>query len=99
MPALLVRDLDQVVSPAGVGAPLRGRALAEVRVLERGYILCENGRIAAVGSMADLDAASLPNDVLELDSGLALPFVGAWVLDVDLPGGRIVVAPGSSDDG
>lgn len=67
MPALLVRDLDQVVSPAGVGAPLRGRALAEVRVLERGYVLCENGRIAAVGSMADLDAASLPDDVLELD--------------------------------
>ena len=67
MPALLVRDLDQVVSPAGVGAPLRGRALAEVRVLERGYVLCENGRIAAVGSMADLDAASIPNDVLELD--------------------------------
>ena len=67
MPALLVRDLDQVVSPAGVGAPLRGRALAEVRVLERGYVLCENGRIAAVGSMADLDAASFPDDVVELD--------------------------------
>ena len=67
MPALLVRDLDQVVSPAGVGAPLRGRALAEVRVLERGYVLCEKGRIAAVGSMADLDAASFPDDVVELD--------------------------------
>ena len=67
MPALLVRDLDQVVSPAGVGAPLRGRALAEVRVLERGYVLCEKGRIAAVGSMADLDAASFQDDVVELD--------------------------------
>ncbi len=67
MPALLVRDLAQVVSPAGVGAPLRRRALAEVRVLERGYVLCENGRIAAVGSMADLDQASLPNDLVELD--------------------------------
>jgi 16S rRNA processing protein RimM len=34
------------------------------------------------------------NDVLELDSGLLLPFVGACVRQVDLDGRRIVVEPG-----
>jgi 16S rRNA processing protein RimM len=37
------------------------------------------------------------NDVLELDSGLALPLVEACVRKVDLEGGRIVVAPGFAD--
>ena len=37
------------------------------------------------------------NDVLELDTGLALPFVGACVLDVDLEAGRIVVARGFAE--
>jgi 16S rRNA processing protein RimM len=39
------------------------------------------------------------NDVIELDSGLALPFVAACVLDVDLERGAIVVAPGFADHG
>jgi 16S rRNA processing protein RimM len=34
------------------------------------------------------------NDVLELDSGLALPLVDACVLEVDLDAGRILVARG-----
>jgi imidazolonepropionase len=67
MTALLLRDLDQVVSPAGASAPLRGRALGEVAVLERGYVLCEGGRIARVGAMADLAAADVPSAVAEVD--------------------------------
>ena len=42
-------------------------------------------------------AAVLPgpaNDVLELDSGLLLPLVEACVREVDLGGGRILIAPG-----
>jgi 16S rRNA processing protein RimM len=39
------------------------------------------------------------NDVLELDSGRLLPFVEACVLQVDVDGGRIVVAPGFIDAG
>ena len=65
MPTLLVRDLAQVVSPAGRDAPLRGVALGEVELLERGYVLCENGVIAEVGRMSEL--APLAGDVLELD--------------------------------
>ena len=34
------------------------------------------------------------NDVLELDTGLALPLVEACVRKVDVEGGRIVIAPG-----
>jgi 16S rRNA processing protein RimM len=46
------------------------------------------------------DVLSYPaNDVLELDSGLALPLVEDCVREVDLAGGRIVVATGYADDG
>ena len=70
---LLVRDLDQVVTPAGAETPLRGADLGRVDVLEGAFVLCENGRIAEVGRMADLRV--LGGDVEELDGrGLcALP--------------------------
>jgi imidazolonepropionase len=70
---LLVRDVAQVVTPAGAGAPLRGRALGEVDVLEDAYVLCEGDRIAAAGRMRDL--GPLDDDVDEVDGrGLcALP--------------------------
>jgi imidazolonepropionase len=61
---LLVRDLTQVASPAGTGAPLRGTALGEVDVLEDAFVLCEGGRIAEVGRMRDLGA--LDGDVEEV---------------------------------
>jgi imidazolonepropionase len=67
---LLVRDLDQAVSPAGRAAPLRGRALGEVDVVENAYLLCADDRIEAVGRMRDL--GRLAADVEELDArGLA----------------------------
>src|SRR5204862_1372164 len=52
-------------TPAGTEAPLRGAALGEVDVLEKAYVLCEDGRIAAAGRMADLQP--LDGDVEELD--------------------------------
>jgi imidazolonepropionase len=54
-----------VATPAGLASPLRGAALGDVHVLEQAYVLCEGGRIAAVGRMADL--APLDGDVTELD--------------------------------
>lgn len=39
------------------------------------------------------------NDVLELDSALALPLVEDCVLEVDLAGGRLVIARGFADGG
>jgi imidazolonepropionase len=62
---VLVRDLAQVVTPAGSDAPLRGPALAEVDVLEDAFVLCEGGRVTEVGLMRDLGA--LEGEVEELD--------------------------------
>jgi 16S rRNA processing protein RimM len=39
------------------------------------------------------------NDVLELESGVVLPMIEDCVLDVDVAGGRIVVATGYAPDG
>ncbi len=65
MPKLLLRDLRQVVSPSGRGAPLRGASLGELDLIEDGYVLCDGARIEAVGLMTDL---ALPDeDVVELD--------------------------------
>jgi imidazolonepropionase len=64
---LLIRDLVQLATPAGSDAPLRGAALGRVDVFEDAYVLCEEGVIAGVGRMRDLDA--LDDDVEELDGG------------------------------
>jgi imidazolonepropionase len=62
---LLVRDLAQLVTSAGSGSPLRGKALADMELLEDAFVLCENGRVAAIGRMRDL--APLDGDVVEVD--------------------------------
>ena len=71
VPKLLIRDLAQVVSPAGRHSPLRrANELNAVDVDERAYVLCEDGRVTAVGQMAEL--GSLEGEVEELDGrGLA----------------------------
>jgi imidazolonepropionase len=62
---LLVRDLAQVATPAGRSAPLRGDALGALDVIDDAYVLCEEGRISAVGRMTELRA--LAGDVEEID--------------------------------
>ncbi len=62
---LLIRDLEQLVTPAGRSAPLRGSDLATVDVLDDAYALCEDGTVVSVGRMADL--GPLAGDVVELD--------------------------------
>ena len=56
----------------------------------------EGGR--SLGRVDDVDPG-IANDVLRLDSGVALPFVEECVRAVDLEGRRIVVAPGFADPG
>ncbi len=54
----------------------------------------EGGRfLGRVADVVDYPA----NDVLELDSGVSLPLVGACVREVDVEGGRIVVAAGFAE--
>jgi 16S rRNA processing protein RimM len=48
---------------------------------------------AALGSVKEV-VSGVANDVLDLDSGLALPLVDSCVLEVDLEGRRIVIAAG-----
>jgi imidazolonepropionase len=62
---LLIRDLAQVASPAGRSAPLRGADLARIEVVDDAYVLCDDGRVTAVGRMRDL--AALPGEVEEMD--------------------------------
>ena len=61
---LLIRDLAQVASPSGSGAPLRGAELRDVTVIENGYVLCDEGSIVEVGRMRDLSAS---RDAVEID--------------------------------
>jgi imidazolonepropionase len=62
---LLVRDVAQLATPAGTAAPLRGRALGEVDVVEDAYVLCAGKSIEAVGPMRDLPR--LDGEVEEID--------------------------------
>jgi 16S rRNA processing protein RimM len=54
----------------------------------------QDGR--ALGRVQEV-SPGVANDVIELDSGLALPFVAACVLEIDLDAGTILVAPGFTD--
>jgi imidazolonepropionase len=62
---LLIRDLEQLATPAGRGSPLRGLELGAVDVIEGAYVLCAEGRIEAVGEMSGLAAPG--GEVEELD--------------------------------
>ena len=70
---LLIRDLEQLVTPAGRDAPLRGRALGDVDWVDDAYVLCTDGVIESIGRMRDLPP--LGGDVVELDGSghCALP--------------------------
>jgi 16S rRNA processing protein RimM len=61
--------------------------LVGLRVEEEGGV--------SLGIVTDV-APGVANDVLQLDSGLALPMVEDCVREVDLQGGKIVVAQGFS---
>ena len=55
----------------------------------------ENGR--ELGSVKSV-TAGIANDVLELDTGVLLPMIEDCVREVDIAGGRIVVAEGFTVD-
>jgi imidazolonepropionase len=62
---LLVRDLRQVATTSGTGAPLRSADLGRVDVIDDAYIVVEDGTFAAVGRMRDL--AAVDGHVEEID--------------------------------
>ena len=72
-PRLLVRDIAQVATPSGTHAPLRGRSLGEVDVLEDAFVLCEDGLVSAVGQMRELPELGGDVDVLDARGLCAIP--------------------------
>ena len=88
------RGAELEVAREGLGPPEPGAfyvfQLVGLEVEEEG------GR--PLGRVADV-VPGVANDVLELDSGLALPLVEACVREVDPERGRIVVTGGFSEPG
>lgn len=97
----LVIRLDRAV-PRGARLELSRDALPPPEGEDEYYVfqlvgmsVVEDGG-RALGRVQDVVAAPA-NDVLELDSGAALPMVEDCVLKVDLDAGRILVARGFAD--
>jgi imidazolonepropionase len=61
-----VRDLVQLATPSSRPPPLRGADLGAIEVIENAYVLCESGRITAVGRMSELRTLGA-GEVDELD--------------------------------
>jgi imidazolonepropionase len=55
MTKLLIRDLAQVVTPAGARAPLRGADFGQLHIVQDAFVLCEEGRVTALGPMRELE--------------------------------------------
>jgi len=94
--------LDRRV-PRGAALEVPREALApagedEYYVFELVGLRVEEEDGAILGSVTDV-APGVANDVLELDTGLALPMVEDCVREVDLAAGRIVVASGYANPG
>ena len=63
---LLVRGLRQLATPRPTHTPLRGTELGDVQVIDDAYVLCEGGRISAVGRLRDL--GTIAGEVHEVDA-------------------------------
>ena len=75
MPSLLIRNARQLIQIAWSSRPLlRGKALGELPVLEEGYVLVENGRIASFGPSSE--APGRADREVDASGKLVLP---CWV--------------------
>ena len=90
----VVRGAQLAVPRSALAEPAEG----EYYVFQLVGLEVRNEAGEAVGTVVDV-APGVANDVLELNSGLALPMVEECVLSVDLDGGTIVVASAFSDAG
>jgi imidazolonepropionase len=71
--SLLVRGAHQVVTPVGRSAR-RGSALAELSILERAVVRCDNGRVVFVGDeTTHQHHFPEPDEILDADGGCVLP--------------------------
>ena len=72
--SLLLTNCSQLVTLRGP-APRRGKALANAGIIRNGAVLIENGKIAAVGPRAEIEALpeALAAERLDAGGGIALP--------------------------
>lgn len=93
----LVVKLDRPVSRGTVlelrAADLPAAEEGSYYVFQLVGLAVEEAGGQALGRVQDV-TAGVANDVLELDTGIALPMVEDCVLSVELEKGRILVAPG-----
>jgi 16S rRNA processing protein RimM len=92
----LDRDVERGAVLAVPFVELPETAEGEFYVLQLKGLAVEEQGGRRLGRVQDV-APGVANDVLELDTGLALPLVEDCVLSVDLEEGLIVVAPGFGD--
>jgi 16S rRNA processing protein RimM len=89
----VARGMALQVDRSELPAPEKGEYYAFQLV---GLEVIEDGG-ETLGRVTEI-ASGPANDVLELDTGLALPLVDACVREVDLDSGRILVQPGFGID-
>jgi len=72
--SLLLTNCSQLVTLRGP-APRRGKALANAGIIRNGAVLIENGKLAAVGPRAEIEALpeALAAERLDAGGGIALP--------------------------
>src|SRR5260370_36863028 len=73
--SLLLTNCSQLVTLRGP-APRRGKALANAGIIRNGAVLIENGKIAAVGPRAEIDALPEALAAEKLDVGGRIPRPG-----------------------
>jgi imidazolonepropionase len=70
--ALLVRNLSQIATPAGMTG-VRGAAMRELRVIDRAAIVVDGGRFAFVGRESDVPRDLKINEDVDAHGATALP--------------------------
>ncbi|MCB2379019.1 imidazolonepropionase [Hymenobacter sp. BT635] len=68
--SLLIRNCGQLLTLAGgpTDQPLRGPHLAGWRILENAFVACQDDKIVALGSIAELDEAQISAETKVLDA-------------------------------
>lgn len=75
MPALIVKNIENLVGVHDPGRPLRGEELAMLPGINKAFLLIEDGVIARFGSMQELDGVRQPDTVIDATGQFLLP---AW---------------------
>src|SRR3989442_15882797 len=70
--SLLLTNCSQLVTLRGP-APRRGKALANAGIIRNGAVLIENGKLAAVGPRAEIEALPEALAAEKLDAGGSIP--------------------------